>query len=185
MNGGMMEFKEWLLKEEVVDTDIFGFYASDGIFKDLPYNIYMNPSKQELLDTIEAEHDIRKKYHGNVGVGVNARGFLSPDGDIYIWPESAAEHEMIADKLATNVQVGFYISDKLKLSTYRGTAAMYRIKDNPHYRRMMGEKVSDNPNYLPTKIWAELPPTTSWKDALKKKVEPGGVSKLPYESVLI
>jgi hypothetical protein len=84
-----------------------------------------------------------------------------------------------------SIQISFYIDDRLKISTgYLSDFALQRIKENPNYKRMMGEKVADNPNYSPSKIWAEIP-KPSWKDALRKKVEPGGVAKLPYESVLI
>jgi hypothetical protein len=183
--NGMMEFKEWLLKEEVVDTGTTGYYGTGGKYKEFPFNIYKNPNKQELLEAIEQEKEIRLKSFGNEGIGAAARAFVSPFGDIYVWPESAAEHEYTADKLGESIQTSFYIDDRLKISTgYHSDFAIQRIKENPNYKKMMGEKVTDNPNYSPSKIWAEIP-KPSWKDALRKKVEPGGVAKLPYESVLI
>ena len=74
-----MQFKEWLLKEDIARTQTFD---RDWKGKPLPdpisYNIYKNPNAEETLATIKIDSEIKKTHlwlpSGVVGI---ARGILT------------------------------------------------------------------------------------------------------------
>ena len=174
----MRRFKNWIIREEVVKTD----GTSDG---KITFNVYKNPSKEELLETIAIDARMTKHIWG-ANDGGRARGLLTPMEDIYIWPAQGGEHEYMADSLGTNIRIGFCIEGNLEPSGRQSEVP--KLKFNSNYRKMMEISVDDAevPQWYADYMQQgrrQAEKQTTWKDALKpKKATPGGSEPLPYES---
>jgi hypothetical protein len=154
-----MNFKEWL-------------FRSENYNKKISYNIYKNPDKAELLETLEKDKKISRAMWDEDYAG-NVRGLLVGE-DIYIWPENASMHYDMAREYDLNYRVAFYINDWLKLNGSHGDLS--NVERNPNYIRMMdGSEATSSPSSFTTR---------TWKDVMRRptKVEPGGAFALPYES---
>jgi hypothetical protein len=173
-----MQFRLWLEEiEKVLNVGLTQWNSDNPKRHVFPYKIYKNPSKQELLDTFVVAKELRDFENGQLQVVspsgqphvLVARGFLSSKGDIFIWPEIAATHQDVGDVLGEHIQITFYIDSNFHTTTWMNDAIRI-LGDNPNYKKMMGKKPDSQEYKGPT-----------WYDALKKKVLPGSVQKLPYE----
>ena len=183
-----LAFKEWMFQESGVITTVGDFLDKTGYKRKFEYTIFKNPSKQELLDAIADDKKIKNLAGYNFQRLDHARGFLSRNGDIFVWPLSARMHDQAQKDVGEKMEVCFYVDSELnmEISDYNSGNPTLQLESNPHYQKMMESKPTTtaapvNPNQVPQQT-PQAP--TRWRDMLKRKILPGSRQSLPYESVM-
>jgi hypothetical protein len=172
-----MQFRQWLEEiEKIITVEVRPHNSPERIQK-FPFPIYKNPTTHELLNTLTKDKEYSELAYA-YSLGYTVRGFLTHQGDIFIWPSTIASHSDMSAMLNINDEhIPFYISPKLEVSTWKSDETLNTLKNNPNYKKMMGSQ------YTTPKKSNDY--GSAWKDALRKKILPGTFTKLPYESFLI
>lgn len=189
-----MQFRLWLEETEKIYTE--NIYSKE-IYYNIPFNIYKNPSKEELQQALNEEKQILRNnnsdglshsnHHAPTAWGI--RGLLvDSTGDIYIWAETPLTHGDILEDIlpiGDDFLMGFYIFNDFKVSmgeygtAVTGDKAFETLKENPNYQIMMGQQIIQPSKKRKPYTFTGL----TWKGAVKKAdiVKPGSYKNLPYE----
>jgi len=128
-----MNFRKWLINEELWTTEEGEKYDSFSIPRKIRYPIYKNPSPQELQNVMKRSVNL-------------VRALLEQDDTVYIWPGDIESHDKVIDilDLDTYRVLHFYILPNGKLDAW-GTENWPDWEDSPNIRSMMGDPLPVTP----------------------------------------
>ena len=144
MDNLNLNFKQWF--NEVFDRRLHGDFGSCDVFR--------NPTKEELGMAVDEDWESQQReYPGRDTSGYRihgtVRGWLTRQGDVYIWADNAFSHDQIARRIFSDPRfafVAFYISRdahtnnlKLVISYFSTRVGSPRklLEANPNYCKMM------------------------------------------------
>jgi len=179
-----MQFRLWL--EKLENTFTYKICPNNkrgdphAEYKTFHYKVYKNPTKEELLEALKKEKEIGSfEFPDHTNMEHEVRGMVMHNGDLYIWAGTACNHPDMEGMVGGAARVVFYILQDLSLRVWMDPQSTHVIEENPHYRKMMGQPPLEPGT--PKSNWQYTAP--SWEDAVNRKAVPGGLRKLPYESV--
>lgn len=166
-------FKEWLQHENVIKTGRRLAVNEKGQHLTIPFKIYINPDKSEVLDAIDADRNIVETIWGPNNKKPLARGIIN-GLNIYVWPEHGAMHYNVANELGLRYYTSFYIDETMKTNVgVDSDEELEQLEKNPNFIKMtQGSKTTSSVVTGKT--------SSSWQDAIKAK--PGKSLPLTPES---
>jgi hypothetical protein len=140
-----MDFRNWLISEEFFDKK-YGFIGQvkRGVYENIevPYDIYKNPSPEELDRSLKISRNINKLP----GVGAetsDVAGILTDRGVVFIAPRAVADHLSLSQDLNVKIEIAFYIDQNknLKVSEWSSPFRItHELESHPKIQAMMGQR---------------------------------------------